>query len=232
MLVIRQGAQYMRIMMLGCPGVGKGTQAQFLCTHFSIPQISTGDILRAAIKNETALGLLAKEYIDTGSLVPDDVIIDVVKERLSQADCEKGFLLDGFPRTIAQADSLKNSGVNLDCVIRIYLDNEVIVSRLSGRRVHSASGRTYHVKFDPPKVSGIDDATGEPLIQRKDDEESVIRHRLKVYNNQTSPLINFYQKQAEQGDIQFIDILGDGDVNAVKTTIFKALNENVVSDAS
>ena len=222
----------MRIMMLGCPGVGKGTQAQFLCTHFSIPQISTGDILRAAIKNETALGLLAKEYIDTGSLVPDDVIIDVVKERLSQADCEKGFLLDGFPRTIAQADSLKNSGVNLDCVIRIYLDNEVIVSRLSGRRVHSASGRTYHVKFDPPKVSGIDDATGEPLIQRKDDEESVIRHRLKVYNNQTSPLINFYQKQAEQGDIQFIDILGDGDVNAVKTTIFKALNENVVSDAS
>lgn len=222
----------MRIMMLGCPGVGKGTQAQFLCAHFNIPQISTGDILRAAIKNETALGLLAKEYIDSGSLVPDDVIIDVVKERLSQADCENGFLLDGFPRTIAQADALKNSGVNLDCVIQIYLDDEIIVARLSGRRVHSASGRTYHVKFDPPKVSGIDDVTGEPLVQRKDDQESVIRHRLKVYNKQTSPLVNYYQKQAEQGDIKFIDILGDGDVNAVKTAIFKALKEHVVSDAS
>lgn len=218
--------------MLGCPGAGKGTQAQFLCHHFSVPQISTGDILRAAIKNKTALGLLAKEYIDSGSLVPDDVIIDVVKERLSQADCEKGFLLDGFPRTIAQADALINAGVKLDCVIRIFLDDEIIVSRLSGRRVHEASGRTYHVQFDAPKVDGVDDATGEPLIQRKDDEESVIRHRLKVYNNQTSPLIKFYQKQAEQGEVEFIDILGDGDVSTVKTAIFKALNENVASDAS
>lgn len=182
----------MRLILLGAPGAGKGTQATFLCQKYGIPQISTGDMLRAAVKAGTPLGLAAKKVMDSGALVSDDIIIGLVKERIAQPDCAKGFLFDGFPRTIPQADAMKNAGVKLDCVLEIDVPFAAIVERVSGRRSHPASGRTYHVKFNPPRVEGLDDVTGEPLVQRKDDEEETVQKRLDVYAAQTRPLVDYY----------------------------------------
>ena len=190
----------MRLILLGAPGAGKGTQAAFICKRFGIPQISTGDMLRAAVKAGTPLGLAAKKVMDSGSLVSDDIIIGLVKERITMADCERGFLFDGFPRTIVQADAMKAAGVNLDYVLEIDVPDSSIVERMSGRRVHTASGRTYHVRFNPPKVEGFDDVTGEPLIQRVDDEEETVKKRLAVYAAQTRPLVEYYQRWAASGD--------------------------------
>ena len=186
----------MRLILLGAPGAGKGTQATFICQEYGIPQISTGDMLRAAVKAGTEMGLAAKKVMDAGGLVGDDIIIGLVKERISNPDCAKGFLFDGFPRTIPQADALKEAGVKLDCVLEIDVPFEAIIERMSGRRAHVASGRTYHVKFNPPKVEGIDDVTGEPLIQRDDDKEDTVRKRLDVYSAQTRPLVDYYSKWA------------------------------------
>ena len=179
----------MRLILLGAPGAGKGTQAAFICQKFGIPQISTGDMLRAAVKAGTAMGLAAKKTMDGGSLVSDDIIIGLVKERLTQPDCASGFLFDGFPRTLPQADAMKAAGVKIDVVLEIDVPEEAIIERMSGRRVHLASGRTYHVKYNPPKVAGRDDATGEPLIQRNDDKEDTVRKRLQIYRDQTRPLM-------------------------------------------
>jgi len=190
----------MRLILLGAPGAGKGTQAAFICKRFGIPQISTGDMLRAAVKAGTPLGLAAKKVMDSGSLVSDDIIIGLVKERITMADCERGFLFDGFPRTIVQADAMKAAGVNLDYVLEIDVPDSSIVERMSGRRVHTASGRTYHVRFNPPQAEGIDDVTGEPLIQRIDDEEETVKKRLAVYAAQTRPLVEYYQRWAASGD--------------------------------
>jgi len=183
----------MRLILLGAPGAGKGTQATFICEKFGIPQISTGDMLRAAVKAGTPLGVAAKQVMDAGGLVSDDIIIGLVKERIQQADCAKGFLFDGFPRTIPQAEAMKEAGVKLDYVLEIDVPFDAIIERMSGRRAHVASGRTYHVKFNPPKVDGIDDVTGEPLIQRDDDKEETVRTRLDVYSQQTRPLVNYYE---------------------------------------
>ncbi|ROT97851.1 adenylate kinase [Marinobacter sp. R17] len=188
----------MRIILLGAPGAGKGTQAQFITEKFGIPQISTGDMLRAAVKAESPLGLEVKEIMAKGGLVPDETIIALIKDRIQEEDCKNGFLLDGFPRTIPQAEALKQEGVVIDYVVEIAVDDEEIVSRLSGRRVHEASGRIYHVKYDPPKVEGKDDETGEPLIQRNDDSEETVRNRLRIYHEQTAPLIGYYQDWAKQ----------------------------------
>ena len=182
----------MRVILLGAPGAGKGTQAQYICKEFGIPQISTGDMLRAAVKAETPLGLAAKEVMDAGRLVSDDIILGLVKERLEQPDCSNGCLFDGFPRTIPQAEALRDSGVDIDHVVEVAVDDEEIIERMAGRRVHLASGRTYHIIYNPPKKDGFDDETGEPLIQRDDDQESVVRDRLSVYHEQTEPLIHFY----------------------------------------
>src|SRR6187549_381679 len=186
----------MRLILLGAPGAGKGTQATFLCQKYGIPQISTGDMLRAAVKAGTPLGLAAKKVMDSGALVSDDIIIGLVQERLAQPDCAKGFLFDGFPRTIPQAEAMKNAGVKLDCVLEIDVPFDAIIERMSGRRSHPASGRTYHVKFNPPKVEGKDDVTGEPLIQRDDDKEDTVMKRLEVYAAQTRPLVEYYSKWA------------------------------------
>jgi adenylate kinase len=186
----------MRLILLGAPGAGKGTQATFLCQKYGIPQISTGDMLRAAVKAGTPLGLAAKKVMDSGALVSDDIIIGLVQERITQPDCAKGFLFDGFPRTIPQADAMKSAGVQLDYVLEIDVPFESIIERMSGRRVHTASGRTYHVKFNPPKVEGQDDVTGEPLIQRDDDKEETVRKRLEVYDAQTRPLVEYYKSWA------------------------------------
>lgn len=182
----------MRLILLGAPGAGKGTQATFLCQKYGIPQISTGDMLRAAVKAGTPLGVAAKKVMDSGALVSDDIIIGLVKERIAQPDCARGFLFDGFPRTIPQADAMKNAGVKIDCVLEIDVPFAAIVERMSGRRSHPASGRTYHVKFNPPKVEGKDDVTGEPLIQRDDDREETVQKRLEVYAAQTRPLVDYY----------------------------------------
>ena len=187
----------MRLSLLGAPGAGKGTQAAFLCQKFGIPQISTGDMLRAAVKAGTPLGIAAKKVMDSGALVSDDIIIGLVKERLAQPDCAKGFLFDGFPRTIPQAEAMKQAGVQLDCVLEIDVPFDAIVERMSGRRSHPASGRTYHVKFNPPKVEGKDDVTGEPLIQRDDDREETVLKRLQVYEAQTRPLVDYYSNWAK-----------------------------------
>lgn len=187
----------MRLILLGAPGAGKGTQAAFLCQKYGIPQISTGDMLRAAVKAGTPLGLAAKKVMDSGALVSDDIIIGLVKERLAQPDCARGFLFDGFPRTIPQADAMKNAGVKLDCVLEIDVPFDSIIERMSGRRSHPASGRTYHVKFNPPKTAGIDDVTGEPLIQRDDDKEETVKKRLEVYAAQTRPLVDYYANWAK-----------------------------------
>ena len=187
----------MRLILLGPPGAGKGTQATTICQHYGIPQISTGDMLRAAVKAGTPLGKAAKQVMDSGGLVGDDIIIGLVKERLSQPDCAKGFLFDGFPRTIPQADAMKDAGVRLDYVLEIDVPFDAIVERMSGRRSHVASGRTYHVKFNPPKVAGVDDVTGEPLIQRDDDKEETVTKRLQVYASQTRPLVDYYANWAK-----------------------------------
>ena len=190
----------MRLILLGPPGAGKGTQATFICKHFGIPQISTGDMLRTAVKAGSELGLAAKRVMDAGALVSDDIIIALVKERIAQPDCANGFLFDGFPRTLPQADAMKAAGVKLDVVLEIDVPDAAIIERMSGRRVHLASGRTYHLKFNPPKVAGKDDATGEDLIQREDDKEETVRKRLAVYQSQTRPLVEYYSAWSATGD--------------------------------
>ncbi|MEY4285623.1 MAG: hypothetical protein RL111_2298 [Pseudomonadota bacterium] len=216
----------MKLILLGAPGAGKGTQASFICERFGIPQISTGDMLRAAVKAGTPLGLEAKKVMDSGGLVSDDIIIGLVKERITQSDCAKGFLFDGFPRTIPQADAMKAAGVKLDYVLEIDVPFDAIIERMSGRRVHVASGRTYHVKFNPPKVEGKDDATGEPLIQRDDDKEATVRKRLDVYDAQTRPLVDYYSnwaKQEPKSAPQYRKIAGLGSVDDIKNRAFEAL---------
>ncbi|MBL6717663.1 MAG: adenylate kinase [Pseudomonadales bacterium] len=215
----------MRIILLGAPGAGKGTQAQFLMDKFSIPQISTGDMLRAARAAGTELGQEAERYMSTGELVPDALIIALVKDRIAQPDCANGFLLDGFPRTIPQAQALDEAGVAIDEVVALDVDDEEIVKRLSGRRVHEASGRIYHVEYNPPKAVGQDDQTGEPLIQRQDDREETVRRRLEVYREQTRPLVDFYQDlAAERPTLRYSGILGSGSVEAIRGKIFTALD--------
>jgi adenylate kinase len=216
----------MRIILLGPPGAGKGTQAGFIRDRFGIPQISTGDMLRTAVKAGTPLGLAAKKVMDAGQLVSDDIIIGLVKERLREPDCAAGYLFDGFPRTIPQADALKSAGVKVDVVLEIDVPDTDIIERMSGRRVHLASGRTYHVRFNPPKVAGQDDATGEPLIQRDDDKEDVVRKRLEVYHAQTSVLVDYYSKWAATGDAgapRYCKVAGVGSVEEIKQRVFDAL---------
>lgn len=216
----------MRLILLGAPGAGKGTQASFICKHYGIPQISTGDMLRAAVKAGTAMGLAAKKVMDSGGLVGDDIIIGLVKERIAQPDCAKGFLFDGFPRTIPQADAMKQAGVKLDCVLEIDVPFDAIIERMSGRRVHVTSGRTYHVRFNPPKVEGIDDATGEALIQRDDDKEETVKKRLEVYRAQTRPLVNYYAAWSEKEPSlapRYRAISGQGSVEEITERAFKAL---------
>jgi adenylate kinase len=216
----------MRLILLGAPGAGKGTQATFLCQKYGIPQISTGDMLRAAVKAGTDLGIAAKKVMDAGGLVGDDIIIGLVKERITQADCANGFLFDGFPRTIPQADAMKAANVNLDIVLEIDVPDSSIIDRMSGRRVHPASGRTYHVKFNPPKVAGKDDATGEDLIQRDDDKEETVRKRLEVYHQQTRPLVDYYSQWAATGDKaapRYAKISGVGTVDEITARALQAL---------
>jgi adenylate kinase len=217
----------MRLILLGAPGAGKGTQASFLCKHYGIPQVSTGDMLRAAVKAGTPLGVAAKKVMDAGALVSDDIIIGLVKERIAQPDCANGFLFDGFPRTIAQAEAMKAAGVKLDAVLEIDVPDEAIIERMSGRLFHIASGRSYHVKFNPPKVAGHDDVTGEPLIQRDDDKEATVRKRLEVYQNQTRPLVEYYSKWAASGDKgapRYRKIDGTGTVDQITARALAALN--------
>ncbi|MFC3032325.1 adenylate kinase [Pseudoalteromonas fenneropenaei] len=205
----------MRIILLGAPGAGKGTQAQFLMDKYGIPQISTGDMLRAAIKEGTPLGLEAKKVMDAGQLVSDEIIIGLVKERIAKADCEKGFLLDGFPRTIPQADAMKDNGIVIDHVIEFDVADEVIVERMAGRRVHPGSGRVYHVVYNPPKVADKDDVTGEELIIRADDVEETVRKRLAIYHDQTKPLVTYYRTEAEAGNTEYHKLDGTQAVDAV-----------------
>ncbi|WP_287810102.1 adenylate kinase [Pseudomonas sp.] len=215
----------MRVILLGAPGAGKGTQAKFITEKFGIPQISTGDMLRAAVKAGTELGIKAKSVMDAGGLVSDDLIIALVKERIAQADCAKGFLFDGFPRTIPQAEALVSAGVELDHVVEIAVKDEEIVQRIAGRRVHEGSGRVYHIVYNPPKVAGKDDETGEDLVQRKDDTEETVRHRLSVYHEQTEPLVAFYQKlAAAQGKPVYNHIEGVGSVDVITAKVLAALS--------
>ena len=216
----------MKIILLGGPGAGKGTQAQYITEKYNIPQISTGDMLRAAVKAGTPLGLEAKKIMDAGGLVSDDIILGLIKERIAQDDCKNGFLLDGFPRTIPQAEALKEL-TDIDAVVEIDVDDDEIIRRMSGRRVHPGSGRTYHVIFNPPKVEGKDDVTGEDLIQREDDKEETVRKRLEVYHQQTEPLIEFYSKWAESGDPKapkYIRVDGIGKVEEIRDKIFQQLD--------
>jgi adenylate kinase len=216
----------MRLILLGAPGAGKGTQAAFLCQKFGIPQISTGDMLRAAVKAGTELGVAAKKVMDAGGLVSDDIIIGLVKERIAQPDAANGFLFDGFPRTIPQADAMKASGVALDYVLEIDVPDEAIIERMSGRRVHQPSGRSYHLKFNPPKVAGKDDVTGEDLIQRDDDQETTVRKRLEVYQAQTRPLVDYYSSWAATGDAsapRYARIAGIGTVDEITGRALAAL---------
>ena len=217
----------MRLILLGAPGAGKGTQATFICKKFGIPQISTGDMLRAAVKAGTPLGIAAKKVMDSGGLVGDDIIIGLVKERLAQPDCANGFLFDGFPRTIVQADAMMAASVNLDIVLEIDVPDEAIIERMSGRRAHLASGRTYHIKFNPPKVEGIDDVTGEPLIQRDDDKEDTVKKRLEVYQKQTRPLVSYYADWSASGDPvapKYRKISGTGSVDEITARALQALS--------
>ena len=216
----------MRLILLGAPGAGKGTQAAFIIEKLGIPQISTGDMLRAAVKAGTPLGLEAKKFMDAGALVPDEVIIGLVQERIRQPDCAKGFLFDGFPRTIPQADAMKQAGVMLDYVVEVDVDDSEIIKRLSGRRVHPGSGRTYHTVFNPPKVAGKDDVTGEDLIQRDDDKEETVKRRLEVYHSQTKPLIEYYSKWAKSGvpgAPKYVRVAGVGSMDSIRDRIFAAL---------
>jgi adenylate kinase len=220
----------MRLILLGGPGAGKGTQANLIKENYQIPQISTGDMLRAAVKAGTELGLKAKGFMDSGGLVPDDVIIGLVKERIKESDCENGFLFDGFPRTIPQADAMKEAGVPIDAVIDINVPDEEIIKRMGGRRAHLASGRTYHISFNPPKEEGKDDVTGEPLVQRDDDKEETVRTRLEVYHDQTEPLIGYYknwQSSGAAGAPQYVRIEGIGKVEEIRDQIYSALNKLV-----
>ena len=217
----------MRLILLGAPGAGKGTQATFICQKYSIPQISTGDMLRAAVKAGTPLGIEAKKIMDSGGLVGDDLIINLVKDRIAQPDCVKGFLFDGFPRTLPQADAMKAAGVKLDYVLEMDVPFEAIIERMSGRRSHPASGRTYHVKFNPPKVEGKDDVSGEPLIQREDDKEETVRKRLEVYSAQTRPLVDYYSSWAKAEPAaapRYRAISGMGGVDEITARAFKALS--------
>ena len=217
----------MRIILLGAPGAGKGTQATFIKEHFNIPQISTGDMLRAAVKAGTPLGIEAKGHMDSGGLVPDAVIIGLVSERIKDADCKNGFLFDGFPRTIPQADAMKKAGVGIDYVVEIDVPDSAIVERMSGRRSHPASGRTYHVKFNPPKVAGKDDVTGEDLVQRDDDKEETVQKRLEVYHSQTKPLVDYYSSWANRGLAgapKHVKVNGLGELDTIKNNIFAQLS--------
>jgi adenylate kinase len=216
----------MRIILLGAPGAGKGTQATYIKEKFNIPQISTGDMLRAAVKAGTQLGLEAKKFMDAGGLVPDEVIIGLVKERIKDADCQAGFLFDGFPRTIPQAEAMKQAGVDIDYVVEIDVPDEEIIKRMSGRRMHPASGRTYHVIFNPPKVAGKDDASGEDLVQREDDREETVMKRLEVYHNQTKQLVGYYSDWAKQGAghaPKYVRVNGLGAVEKIRDDVFNAL---------
>ena len=216
----------MKLILLGAPGAGKGTQAAFITEKYGIPQISTGDMLRAAVKAGTPRGLEAKKVMDAGQLVSDEIILGLIKERLQQPDCAKGFLFDGFPRTIPQAEALRTQGVDLDLVLEIDVPDEEIIKRMSGRRVHTASGRTYHVVFNPPKVAGKDDATGEDLIQREDDKEETVRKRLDVYHSQTKPLVEFYSKWAATGDARapkYRRVNGVGPLDGIREAVLAAL---------
>lgn len=211
----------MRVILLGAPGAGKGTQAQFIMNEFNIPQISTGDMLRAAVKAKTPLGLEVEKVMKSGGLVSDDTIIALVKERITEADCKDGFLFDGFPRTIPQAEALLANNVDIDCVVEIAVEDDAIIDRLSGRRVHESSGRVYHVVYNPPKVEGLDDLTGEPLIQREDDQEKTIRNRLEVYHSQTEPLVGFYTQPSSK--VKHVRIEGVGSVEEIKGKVLAAL---------
>ncbi|EXI84397.1 MAG: Adenylate kinase [Candidatus Accumulibacter regalis] len=216
----------MKLILLGAPGAGKGTQAQFICEHFGIPQISTGDMLRAAVKAGTPLGMAAKKVMDAGGLVSDEIIIGLVNDRLQQPDCAEGYLFDGFPRTLPQAEAMKAAGVALDYVLEIDVADEEIIERMSGRRVHPASGRTYHLRFNPPRVAGRDDATGDELIQRADDQEETVRKRLQIYHSQTKPLLEYYRAWAATGDPMAPKcprIAGVGSVEEIKRAAFDAL---------
>lgn len=217
----------MRLILIGPPGAGKGTQAAFVTQHYGIPQISTGDMLRAAVKAGTPLGLEAKKIMDAGGLVSDDLIIGLVRDRLTQPDCEHGYLFDGFPRTIPQADALKDAGIPLDYVVEIEVPESDIIERMSGRRVHQPSGRSYHLRFNPPKNEGVDDVTGEALIQRDDDKEETVRHRLSVYRDQTRPLVDYYSGWADSGEAaapRYRKISGVGTVEEIKRRLFDALS--------
>jgi len=217
----------MRVILLGCPGAGKGTQAKFIAEKYGIPQISTGDMLRAAVKMGTELGLAAKQIIDSGKLVSDDIIIKLVKERIRQPDCQNGFLLDGFPRTIPQADALRQAAIDINVVIEIAVTDEEIIKRLTGRRIHPASGRTYHVIYNPPQAVDRDDETNEPLIQREDDSEATVRKRLQVYHDQTKPLIEYYKHWVEEGDPsapRYVKIDGERSMQEVNNQIIKILD--------
>lgn len=216
----------MRVILLGAPGAGKGTQAQFIMKHFGIPQISTGDMLRAAVKEGTPLGIKAKSIMEAGGLVPDDLIIDLVKKRIQEPDCANGFLFDGFPRTIPQAQALLDAGIQIDHVVEIHVADEEIVARLSGRRVHPGSGRIYHVEHQPPQREGLDDVTGEPLVQRDDDKEETVRKRLSVYHEQTEPLVGFYQQLIKDGVSEapsYARVEGVGTVEEIRSKVFAAL---------
>ncbi len=213
----------MRLILLGAPGAGKGTQAQFITEKFGIPQISTGDMLRAAVKAQTELGIQAKEVMDAGGLVSDDIIIGLVKERITQEDCANGFLFDGFPRTIPQAQAMVEAAVSIDHVVEIAVEDEEIVSRLSGRRVHPGSGRVYHLQHNPPKQEGLDDETGEPLVQRDDDQEDTVRKRLEIYHSQTSPLIDFYQDMVGDDAPVYHRVPGVGSVEEIREAVFSEL---------
>lgn len=215
----------MRVILLGAPGAGKGTQAQFICQRFGIPQISTGDMLRAAVKAGSEMGVLVKEVMDSGGLVSDDLIIGLIKERITQDDCTNGFLFDGFPRTIPQAEALVEAGIKIDHVLEIAVMDEEIVARLSGRRVHPGSGRIYHVLHNPPKSAGVDDVTGEDLIQRDDDKEETVRKRLEIYHTQTKPLVEFYSKQEEaNGTPKCSKVEGVGTVDEITSKVLEALS--------
>lgn len=220
----------MRIVLLGCPGAGKGTQAKYLAERYNIPLISTGDMLRVAINSGTDLGLQVKKIMDSGALVSDDIIIALVKERLRHKDCQQGYLLDGFPRTIAQAEALRESGVVIDCVIEIFVPDDDIVERLSGRRIHQLSGRTYHLKYQPPQTPGIDDVTGDILVQRDDDKEDTIRQRLRVYHEKTEPLVKYYKLTKSDVAPQYLLIDGRGSIEQVQKRIISALGNYRVSN--
>jgi adenylate kinase len=216
----------MKLILLGAPGAGKGTQANYIKEKFGIPQISTGDMLRAAVKAGSPLGVAAKKIMDAGGLVSDEIIINLVKERIKEADCAKGFLFDGFPRTLPQAEAMKQAGVEIDYVVEIDVADEEIIKRMSGRRVHTASGRTYHVVFNPPKVAGKDDVTGEDLVQRPDDVEETVKKRLSVYHDQTKPLVNYYASWGKSGAAhapKCIKIPGVGSVESIRDKVFATL---------